>query len=85
MRDGALERPSSRTWQRDVTLGANPLTFTISDGVRSASDGVVIRLEDTVAPAIASAAASPSVLWPPNHKMVPVTVTAGPVTIGGPR
>ena len=27
MRDGALERPSARTWQRDVTLGANPLTI----------------------------------------------------------
>src|SRR5215813_7808891 len=27
MRDGALERPSSRTWQRDATLGANPLTI----------------------------------------------------------
>jgi len=27
MRDGALERPSNRTWQRDVTLGANPLTI----------------------------------------------------------
>lgn len=27
MRDGTLERPSSRTWQRDVTHGANPLTI----------------------------------------------------------
>ncbi len=27
MRDGALERPSTRTWQRDATLGANPLTI----------------------------------------------------------
>ena len=27
MRDGALERPSSRTWQRDASLGANPLTI----------------------------------------------------------
>jgi predicted dehydrogenase len=27
MRDGALERPSSRTWQRDAKLGANPLTI----------------------------------------------------------
>jgi len=27
MRDGSLERPSSRTWQRDATLGANPLTI----------------------------------------------------------
>ena len=27
MRDGALARPSSRAWQRDATLGANPLTI----------------------------------------------------------
>src|SRR3954471_23755066 len=27
MRDGALERPAARTWQRDITLGANPLTI----------------------------------------------------------
>jgi predicted dehydrogenase len=27
MRDGALKRPSSRTWQRDVSLGANTLTI----------------------------------------------------------
>jgi predicted dehydrogenase len=27
MRDGALERPSSRSWQRDASLGANPLTI----------------------------------------------------------
>jgi len=27
MRDGPLERPSSRSWQRDVDLGANPLTI----------------------------------------------------------
>ena len=29
---------------------------------------------DDVAPAIASVSASPNVLWPPNHKMVPVTI-----------
>ena len=27
MRDGALERPSSRTWQREASLGANTLTI----------------------------------------------------------
>jgi len=26
-RDGPLERPSSRSWQRDITQGANPLTI----------------------------------------------------------
>ncbi len=30
MRDGVLERPSHRTWQRDASLGAN--TFTIAHG-----------------------------------------------------
>ena len=27
MRDGTLERPSSRTWQRDASMGANTLTI----------------------------------------------------------
>lgn len=30
---------------------------------------------DTTPPTITSASASPNTLWPPNHKMVPVTVT----------
>lgn len=30
---------------------------------------------DDVAPTLASVHASPNVLWPPNHKMVPVTIT----------
>ncbi|HKO15510.1 MAG TPA: hypothetical protein VJU87_04675 [Gemmatimonadaceae bacterium] len=30
---------------------------------------------DVVAPVISSVAASPNVLWPPNHKYVPVTVS----------
>ena len=28
-----------------------------------------------MAPTISSASASPNVLWPPNHQMIPVTVT----------
>ncbi len=32
-------------------------------------------VEDTVPPTINSVSASPDVLWPPNHKMVDVTVT----------
>ncbi len=35
---------------------------------------VVVR--DTTAPVIRSLTASPSVLWPPNHRLVPVTLTA---------
>jgi len=40
----------------------------------TATFNVVVR--DTTAPAIESLAASPSVLWPPNHHMVPVNLTA---------
>jgi hypothetical protein len=29
---------------------------------------------DVVAPVVSSVSASPNVLWPPNHKMVPVTI-----------
>jgi len=36
---------------------------------------------DGVPPVFGTVTASPSVLWPPNHKMVPVTITA-PVTDG---
>ncbi|HYO75924.1 MAG TPA: HYR domain-containing protein [Thermoanaerobaculia bacterium] len=35
-----------------------------------------ITVRDTTAPDISSIAATPNVLWPPNHQMVPVQVTA---------
>jgi hypothetical protein len=34
-----------------------------------------IAVRDTAAPVISSVNATPSVLWPPNHQMVPVQVT----------
>ena len=34
---------------------------------------------DDVAPVISSISASPNVLWPPNHKMVPVTVSVAAI------
>lgn len=42
--------------------------YAVSAGARLTSDG------DTVPPTITGVAASPNTLWPPNHKMVPVTV-----------
>ena len=33
-------------------------------------------MRDATAPVFVNLAASPNVLWPPNHKMVPVTITA---------
>ncbi len=36
----------------------------------------VIRAADTTPPVISSLTATPSLIWPPNHRMVPVTLTA---------
>jgi len=42
----------------------------------SASCSFTVTVTDTVPPVIDSIVASPSTLWPPNHKLVPVSITA---------
>lgn len=63
---------SGSTFPLGVTLGQ--CVASDSRGNESAASFSVTVL-DTTAPQILSAAASPSTLWPPNHQMVPVTVT----------
>jgi hypothetical protein len=57
-----------------LPLGPHQLTLTISDGMQSASDTVNITVVDTTDPVIRRISATPAVLWPPNHKMTPVTI-----------
>ena len=59
-----------------VTLppGLTTITLTVSDGHLTATDTVSVTVRDTTAPVIRSVSANPNVLWPPNHKMVEVTV-----------
>lgn len=58
-------------------LGASTdYTLTVIDGRASVSqDAVRVSVVDTTAPTIASVSASPSVLRPRNHALVPVTVS----------
>jgi sugar lactone lactonase YvrE len=62
----------------DITLpyGITTVTLTVDDGKGgTASDTVVIRVADTIAPAL-TVAVSPNVLWPPNHKYANVLPSA---------
>jgi hypothetical protein len=58
-------------------LGTTPVTATATDAAGNRASGTfTVTVRDTTAPAIQSLTASPNTLWPPNHKMAPVTLTA---------
>jgi hypothetical protein len=58
-----------------LPLGEHTITLVVSDGIAdSEQDTVVVTVQDTTLPDI-SLTVSPEVLWPPNHKMVPIEVT----------
>jgi FG-GAP repeat len=55
-----------------VPLGSEVFTLTVADGKGELdSDTVTVTVQDTTAPSL-SVSLSPSVLWPPNHKLAPV-------------
>lgn len=59
----------------EIPFSTHVITLTVDDGRgESDTDTVEITVVDTTAPAIASLSPDPSVLWPPNHGMVPVVV-----------
>jgi hypothetical protein len=59
-----------------VPEGTHTFTLTVDDGRGGTdADTVVITVQDTTPPDINAVVADPDMLWPPNHKMAPVTVT----------
>jgi Concanavalin A-like lectin/glucanases superfamily len=60
------------------SAGTTPVTLTVTDnhGTSSQCTATVTVIPTGTGPAtITSLTATPNVLWPPNHKLVPVTVT----------
>jgi hypothetical protein len=69
--NGTTTDPLSYTEQGTYTV-----TWTYDDGNGNiATQAQTVIVKDTTPPNIWKLIASPSVLWPPNHKMVPITLT----------
>lgn len=65
-----------------IQLGIGNYSFSLNvtdDLGEQATDIVEVTVSDTTPPAIEQVAATPAMLWPPNHKLVPVEVAAAPV------
>jgi len=62
-------------------LGTYPFSLTVlNTEPEIAFDSVQVTLADTTPPAIGSATPSPSILWPPNGAMLPVSIALADVT-----
>lgn len=69
--------PAMDSFTETLPLGTNMVGVMVTDiagNMVSCSSQIVVR--DTTPPVIVSASAHPDTLWPPNHKLVDVTVTA---------
>ena len=60
-----------------LKLGTNIVAVTAadSDGNQTSCDSTII-VQDTIPPVITKVTAYPTKLWPPNHKMVPISIVA---------
>ena len=74
---GGPPTSASVAFTATLPLGTNTLEVTATDGAgNSTTCSTTATIVDTIPPVITSSSANPNVLWPPNHKMVSVTVRA---------
>jgi len=74
----ASHPPTKATVQfvAEFPLGTNKVEVAVADGTGNVvSCGTTVKVVDRIPPLINSATADPSVLWPPNHKMVNLRLT----------
>lgn len=74
--DGALQTVVGVKTNATLGLGVHEFILTVTDSMGgAASDSVVITVVDETPPTLVLSA-TPSQLWPPNHKMIPVSIAA---------
>jgi len=56
-------------------VGTYTLTYTVSDGYNDTTATRTVSVVDTTAPVLGAATVNPSLLWPPNGEIIPVTAT----------
>jgi Tol biopolymer transport system component len=64
-------------------VGEHTVRLQVSDGINEpVTDSVSVEVADTTAPSL-SPVPSVTILWPPNHKLIPVTIWANTFDNGG--
>ena len=67
---------TSSTPTAKFPMGSHQVTLVVEDSCGAMdSSTVFVLVQDTVAPVIQVTAVSREILWPPNHKMIPVGIT----------
>ena len=74
---GAPMATNTVAFNAELPLGTNTVEVVATDsGLNTALCSTTVIVVDTNPPVIVSASATPNVLWPPNHKLINVTVHA---------
>ena len=65
--------------------GTNEVVFSVTDdGTNFVTCSSLVIVQDTTPPTIESITATPSLLWPPNHKMKPIRLRVRAQDVAGP-
>lgn len=74
---GSTTTPVDVSFDAEYQVGTNVVTIVATDSTNMSSEcSTTVIVVDTTPPVVTSLTANPNTLWPPNHKMVPIKLTA---------
>ena len=72
---GSIPFSTNVTLSADFALGDHLVTVSAASGeTESVTCSTTVQVRDTIPPVVLGISATPNLLWPPNHKMVPVAI-----------